>query len=78
MPVSDRGGTLRLAAARDGQEHLVAMHQDVRLYFGMLAAGEEIVHHLHGGHAWVQVIRAARWLNGTTLAAGNLVPYLMT
>jgi quercetin 2,3-dioxygenase len=69
---ADRRGALRLVASRHGQDSSVIVHQDVRLYVGTLAAGEEIIHHLGDDrHAWVQVIRGEVWLNGTALTAGD-------
>jgi quercetin 2,3-dioxygenase len=72
FPAADRRGTLRLVASRDGQNGSVTVHQDVRLYVGTLAVGEELVHHLEDDrHAWVQVIRGAVRLNGTSLTASD-------
>jgi quercetin 2,3-dioxygenase len=72
FPQADRRGTLRLVASRDGQDGSVTVHQDVRLYVGTLATGEALVHHLGDDrHAWVQVIRGAVRLNGTSLTAGD-------
>jgi len=72
FPTADRCGTLRLVASRDGRDGAVTVHQDVRLYLGALAAGEEFTHHLGDDrHAWVQVIRGAVRLNGTPLTAGD-------
>jgi hypothetical protein len=71
LPV-DRSGTLRLVASRDGRDGSLTVHQDVRLYVGMLAAGEELTHRLGDDrHAWVQVIHGAIMLNGTPLTAGD-------
>jgi redox-sensitive bicupin YhaK (pirin superfamily) len=72
FPEADRRGTLRLVAARDGQDGAVTVHQDVRLSLGSLQAGEERTHRLEGDHhAWVQVIRGAVTLNDTPLSAGD-------
>jgi quercetin 2,3-dioxygenase len=72
FPEADRRGTLRLVASRDGQQGSVTIHQDVRVYAGMLAAGEALAHHLDDDrHAWVQVIRGTVQLNGTPLTAGD-------
>jgi redox-sensitive bicupin YhaK (pirin superfamily) len=72
FPETDRRGTLRLVASRDGREGSVIVHQDVQLYVGTLAAGEELTHHLGDDrHAWVQVIRGAVRLNGSPLTAGD-------
>jgi redox-sensitive bicupin YhaK (pirin superfamily) len=72
FPEADRRGTLRLVASRDGQDGSVTVHQDVRLYAGMLEASEEVTHRLRDDrHAWVQVIRGGVLLNGTPLTAGD-------
>jgi quercetin 2,3-dioxygenase len=72
FPETDWRGKLRLVASRHGQDGSVTVHQDVQLYIGTLAAGEELVHHLGDDrHAWVQVIRGEVWLNDTALTAGD-------
>jgi quercetin 2,3-dioxygenase len=72
FPPADGSGTLRLVASRNGQGGSVTVHQDVRLYVGTLAAGEELTQHLGDDrHAWVQVIHGAVMLNGTPLTAGD-------
>jgi redox-sensitive bicupin YhaK (pirin superfamily) len=72
FPAAERRGTLRFVASRDGQDGSVTVHQDVRLYVGTLAAGEELTHHLGDDrHAWMQVIRGAVRLNDTPLTAGD-------
>jgi redox-sensitive bicupin YhaK (pirin superfamily) len=72
FPPADGSGTLRLVASRDGRDGSVTVHQDVRLYVGTLAVGEELTHRLGDDrHAWVQVIRGAVMLNGTPLTAGD-------
>ena len=72
FPEADRRGTLRLVASRDGQDSSVTMHQDVRLYAGMLEAGEACTYRLRDDrHAWVQVIHGGVLLNGTPLKAGD-------
>ena len=50
----------------------MTVHQDVRLYVGTLAAGEEFTHQLGDDrHAWVQVVRGEVLLNDTPLTAGD-------
>lgn len=72
FPEADRRGTLRLVASPDGQEGSVTVHQDVRLYVGTLAAGEELTLRLGDDrYAWMQVIRGTVRLNGTPLTAGD-------
>ena len=72
FPEADRRGTLHLVASRDGRDASVTVHQDVLLYVGRLAAGEELAHRLgEDRHAWVQVIHGAVRLDGTLLRAGD-------
>ena len=50
----------------------MTIHQDVKVYDGLLAAGDEVSHRLGGDrHAWIQVIKGAVDVNGTTLRAGD-------
>ena len=59
-------------ASRAGQVGSVTGHQDVRLYVGAPEAIEELAYRLGDDrHAWVQVIRGAMVLNGTSLTAGD-------
>jgi quercetin 2,3-dioxygenase len=69
---ADRRGRLRLVGSRDGADGSVTIHQDVRLYAGLLAAGEKAALELQPGrHAWVQVARGAVTLDGRALAEGD-------
>ncbi len=68
----DQQGKLRLLAARDGGDGAVSMHQDVRLYVGVVTSGEELQFDIAPGrHAWVQVARGALELNGKRLKQGD-------
>jgi redox-sensitive bicupin YhaK (pirin superfamily) len=72
FPPADSSAMLRLMASRHGQDGSVTVHQDIRLYVGTLAVGEELTHHLGDDrYAWVQVIRGAVMLNGTPLTTGD-------
>jgi redox-sensitive bicupin YhaK (pirin superfamily) len=72
FPEADRRGRLRLVASRDGQDGSVTIHQDVKLYSGMLEAGETFIYRLSDDrHVWVQVIRGGVLFNDTALAAGD-------
>jgi redox-sensitive bicupin YhaK (pirin superfamily) len=54
----ERRGKLRLVASRDGAEGSVTIHQDARLYAGLLAAGEEVEHAFDPErYGWLQVAR---------------------
>lgn len=68
----ERQGRFRLVASRDGRDGSLTVHQDVRLYATLLAAGEQAELTLEPGrHAWVQVARGAGTLNGVALKAGD-------
>jgi quercetin 2,3-dioxygenase len=68
----EKTGRLRLVASRDGADGALKIHQDVRVYNSMLAAGDELSHALdEGRHAWVQVVRGAISLNGAALGEGD-------
>ena len=72
FPEEERRGTLRLVASRDGAQGSVTIHQDVRVYAGILGAGERATLDLSDGrHAWVQVASGGVHLNGHALAAGD-------
>jgi redox-sensitive bicupin YhaK (pirin superfamily) len=71
FPVAERTGTLRLVASPNGEEGSVVIHQDARLYAGILDG--ETVTHAFGKerHGWLHVARGTAELNGTTLQAGD-------
>jgi redox-sensitive bicupin YhaK (pirin superfamily) len=69
---AERRGRLRLVGSPDGADGSVTIHQDVRLYAGLLGAGEQAALELAPGrHAWVQVARGAVTLGGRTLGEGD-------
>jgi redox-sensitive bicupin YhaK (pirin superfamily) len=68
----DRRGRLCLVASPDGAGGSVTVHQDARVYAGLLPAGTKVEHRLAGGrHAWVQVARGRVAVNGEALAPGD-------
>ncbi len=72
FPDEERRGTLRLVASRDGAHGSVTIHPDVRVYAGVLDAGERASLELaEGRHAWVQVARGKIRLNEQPLGAGD-------
>jgi len=72
FPEAERRGRLRLVASPDGAEGSVTIHQDARMYAGLLAEGERTRHVLAPGRqAWVQVARGALALDGQPLEAGD-------
>jgi redox-sensitive bicupin YhaK (pirin superfamily) len=63
---------LRLVASRDGNEGSVTIHQDARLYAGLLESGKSVRHELAPGRgAWIQVTSGAVEVNGKRLSAGD-------
>jgi len=69
---TQRRDTLKLVASHDGRNGSVTIHQDVDLYGSLLSPGVTVELPLRPGrNAWVQVVRGALDVNGTTLAAGD-------
>lgn len=69
---AERRGQLRLVASPDGRDGSVTVHQDVRLYAGLLAPEVELRHELAAGrNAWIHIARGSVDLNGTRLEAGD-------
>lgn len=69
---AERQGRLRLIASPDAAEGSVTVHQDARVYAGLLAPGASVKHPLGPGrHAWVQVARGKVRLGNESLSAGD-------
>ena len=67
-----RRGRLRLIAAPDGAQGSVRIHQDARVYAGLLDGAERAAHPLAPGRrAYVHVARGALMVQGERLAAGD-------
>jgi redox-sensitive bicupin YhaK (pirin superfamily) len=76
FPEAERRGRLRLIGARDGRDGAVTIHQDVDLYAGLLAPGDEVSHEVShevrtGRGAWVQVVRGAVLAGDEALSVGD-------
>ncbi len=72
FPTEERRGKLRLVASPDGRDGSVTVHQDARLFIGLLADGERVRHEIvKGRRGWVQVARGEVTLNGARLGAGD-------
>ncbi|HET7755450.1 MAG TPA: pirin family protein [Anaeromyxobacteraceae bacterium] len=72
FPSAELRGRLRLVAAPDGSGGALTIHQDVRVYAGLLAPGERARVDLAPGRgAWVQVARGSVRVNGVELRAGD-------
>lgn len=69
---SERRGALRLVVSPDGAQGSVRIHQDARLYAGLLDGAETASLSLpKGRHAWVQVVRGALTAMGQRLTEGD-------
>ena len=72
FPESTRRGQLRLVASADGADGSIVIHQDARMYDGILEAGEGTVHNLAPlRRAFLQVARGNLQANGVSLGAGD-------
>jgi hypothetical protein len=69
---ASKRGRLRLVASPDGAEGSVRIHQDARMYAGLLDGAERATHALAPGRkAYVHVARGSLTVNGSPLAAGD-------
>jgi redox-sensitive bicupin YhaK (pirin superfamily) len=72
FPPDERRGRLRLVVSPDGAQASIRIVQDARMYTGLLAPADTVVHELAPRRrAWVQVARGTVALNGNVLAAGD-------
>jgi redox-sensitive bicupin YhaK (pirin superfamily) len=72
-PASKRG-RLRLVASPDGADGSVTIHQDARVYAGLLDGAEHATHLLAPGRkAYLHLARGKLSVNGTPLEAGDAV-----
>lgn len=72
FPEDERRGRMRLIASRAGSDKSVTIHQEVKVFDALLASGDEVSYQLDAErHAWIQVIKGAVNVNGTTLHVGD-------
>ena len=72
FPAVERRNRLRVVASPGAEEGSLVLHQDVRLYAGLLEKGARVRHDIAvNRHAWLQVARGQVHANGTALAAGD-------
>ncbi|MBX9635241.1 MAG: pirin family protein, partial [Magnetospirillum sp.] len=72
FPDSDKRNRLKLIAAPAGQDGALAVHQDVRVYAGLLEAGTAVSHALAAGRgAWVQVVAGTIQIGDVAMKAGD-------
>jgi len=68
----DKRGQLKLVASPDGSDGSVTIHQDAKLFAGIIKSGKELTHTVAAGrNAWVQVARGSIDLNGEKLVHGD-------
>lgn len=71
-PEAEKRGRWRLVASRDGKEGSVTIHQDVRLFAGLIDGAEKLRYdNPKDRYAWVQVARGTVQMNGEKLKAGD-------
>ena len=72
FPESSRRGRLKLVASPDGAEGSVTIHQDARLYTGLLSPGESTDHQVASNRrAFLHVARGQVSANGINLTEGD-------
>lgn len=73
---ADRQGKLRLVASPDGAEGSLTIHQDARLYAGLLAPGESVSHAFAPKrYGWLHVARGKVAVSGQDLLAGDAAAF---
>jgi redox-sensitive bicupin YhaK (pirin superfamily) len=72
FPAELKKGRLRLIASPDNAEGSVKLHQDARVYAGVLEGDDAVTYALPAGRqAYLHVARGAVQLNGTALSTGD-------
>jgi redox-sensitive bicupin YhaK (pirin superfamily) len=73
FPIATEIGKLHLVAGPVGEvEDVIPVQQDMRLYAGQLAAGDEIQQTIAPDrYVWIQVVRGEVVVNETPLQAGD-------
>ena len=72
FPRTQRQGRLKLIASPGGEDDSLRIHQDVRVYAGILGAGERAEHEpAPGRHAWLQVARGRLRVGDLELMDGD-------
>jgi redox-sensitive bicupin YhaK (pirin superfamily) len=65
-------GRLHLVASREGSNGSLTVHQDVKLYWCMLDAGQALDYRFAPGrYAWLQIMRGEIQINGQAARAGD-------
>jgi len=69
---TERLDRLKLVVDPNGNDGAIRIHQNVRLYSGLMNSGTHITHEvLPDRHAWIQVVDGTLDVSGTSLATGD-------
>lgn len=72
FPIHEQHNRLHQIASPDGADGSLVIHQDARVFAGVLDAGTGVQRTIAPGRrAWLQVARGAATVNGKALAAGD-------
>lgn len=72
FPIHEQPGRLHLLASPDGEDRSLDIHQDARVWAGLLREGDRVEPPLAPGRrAWVQVVRGQVSVNAETLGQGD-------
>jgi quercetin 2,3-dioxygenase len=72
FPEDERVGRLKLIVSPDAADGALKIHQDAKIYSGILENGSSVEHSIAAGRgAWLQVARGSVLLNGRPLVAGD-------
>lgn len=74
FPAQDQPSGWRLIASRDGRAGSVTVHQDLNLYLGRFAGGEQSPAPI-ARHAWLHLVRGTAKVNGERLSAGDAAAF---
>jgi redox-sensitive bicupin YhaK (pirin superfamily) len=73
---AERQGKLKLVASKEGAEGSLTIHQDARLYAGLLAPGESVSHAFAPRrYGWLHVARGKVAVAGQELGAGDAAAF---
>lgn len=68
----EKRGRLRLLVSPQGEDGSLRIHQDVKLFAGILDEGDEVKYEIAPGrHAWIQVAQGNLTVNGEELGEGD-------
>jgi quercetin 2,3-dioxygenase len=72
FPEDEMVGRLKLIVSPDAADGALKIHQDAKIYSGILENGSSVEHSIAAGRgAWLQVARGSVLLNGRPLVAGD-------